>query len=788
MATLPPPQPPGSPLADVYEALGITDVDRVSLCWKGNQPGMHTVVGTVAEVVELAATLAGDPTVQHVYFGVNPVTLPTGTLGARGTEDDIARTVALYADLDVKPGGCPDLDTAHAIVEDIAGILNVRPVAVIMSGGGLQPIWALDNCDRATGRALLRRFGRLVRVVAEARHVKVDSVFDLARVLRVPGTLNRKYDPPVEAALIPDTGGPMAPFAVAEYLAEVGIDEMADDTATLGDPVTDADDWQHGGQWCRYARAAVLGWATDAPASGGRHQAMLDNCVRLAAMYRLGCLPDKAALDATLDAIGQRHESLCAAPGPQQRRVPPYEIQAAWAWALDRVTRMSDDRARAELGQHRHDAAPKLLAAPTALLDLEPVTVDLQHDSPLADVEQGFWASRASLKLIYDTALARMVSPWAVLGCCAARALTQVNPHVTLPPLIGGRGSLNWFVAIAAASGGGKGTANAVARQLVPGEITVRNVGSGEGIVHAYRDTGTETGWRESIMFNVDEVDTLTALGNRSGSTMMGILRSAFSGEELGFAYVARGGEHLKPHCYRLTLVVGVQPARAGGLMADAGGGTPQRFMWFPGTDARITDAPMWASTDTLTLPPRSVWQYPREVFIPEDAAAFIRREHARNQRGETDALDGHAVFCREKFAFALAILDGRHAITETDWELSGIAAAVSDMTRAWVRAELARAEDADAAELGRRYGVRAEAAEAEKTYQEQRRHNRITLWALDKLKSAGAEGMLWIELSRMASSRDRHYLAGILAGLQSDGLATVEDAAKGGKRWRIVL
>jgi hypothetical protein len=287
-----------------------------------------------------------------------------------------------------------------------------------------------------------------------------------------------------------------------------------------------------------------------------------------------------------------------------------------------------------------------------------------------------------------------MSSPWAVLGCCAARTLAQVRPNATLPGLIGGPGSLNWFAAIAARSGGGKGSTNAVARQLIPNGVMVRNVGSGEGMINAYK---TKTGTLESILFNVDEVDTLTALKNRSGSTMMGIIRSAFAGESLGFAYVAREGEHLEPHSYRLTLVVGVQPARAGDLMADAAGGTPQRFQWFPGTDARVTADTGWADPSAeLELPHPSIWQYPREIRIPAEAEQFIREEQARRSRGEVDALDGHAAFVREKFAFALAVMDGGHEITSEDWRLSGIAARVSDATRTWVLAELETAAAAE--------------------------------------------------------------------------------------------
>ena len=386
-------------------------------------------------------------------------------------------------------------------------------------------------------------------------------------------------------------------------------------------------------------------------------------------------------------------------------RDPPVDdVLNCWLKVVDSRQVKKRERIEGEEFFARHAETPGIATDSAAEIAAAEIATGLD----ITGIEDGFWDSRDSLKLIYTTALAHMCSPWAVLGCCAARALTQVRPNATLPPLIGGRGSLNWFAAIAARSGGGKGSANAVARQLVPGDVTVRNVGSGEGIINCYieRQCKKIVGQRESVLFNVDEVDTLAALGNRSGSTMIGILRCAFSGEALGFSYVTRGGEHIPAHSYRLTLVVGVQPARAGGLMSDAAGGTPQRFQWFPGTDSRVTDQVSWVETRRqLVLPDHSAWRYPREIQIPGTAASFIRREHARNQRGETDALDGHAVFVREKFAFALAVLDGRHAMSEEDWELSAIAALVSDATRAWVSAELESAAASEAAELGRRRG-----------------------------------------------------------------------------------
>jgi hypothetical protein len=100
-------------------------------------------------------------------------------------------------------------------------------------------------------------------------------------------------------------------------------------------------------------------------------------------------------------------------------------------------------------------------------------------------------------------------------------------------------------------------------------------------------------------------------------------------------------------------------------------------------------------------------------------ARELILSERAKGMRGETEALDGHALFVREKFAYALAVLDGRVTMTDEDWQLSGVAMKVSDHTRDWVAARLAEAAERDAAELGRLRGITGQAADEEKIYRQ---------------------------------------------------------------------
>lgn len=399
-------------------------------------------------------------------------------------------------------------------------------------------------------------------------------------------------------------------------------------------------------------------------------------------------------------------------------------------------------------------------------------------------IEDGFWTARKSLQDIYLAALARMCSPWSVLACCTARALATVRPCITLPPIIGGPGSLNWFGAVTAVSGGGKGAASATAKELVKQYVEQRNTGSGEGIIGAYvrpKDGDVPQGLHESLMFMVDEIDSLTAQTKRSGATTMSVLRSAFSGETLGFSYVNKNTTKLESHTYRMTMVVSVQPARAADLLGDVTGGTPQRFMWFPGIDKRISAEYAGEFIEPLTLPKPGTWQYPTEVKIPLDARELILRERVKAMRGKTDALDGHALFVREKFAFALAVLDGRSYVTQEDWELSAIASRVSDLTRSWVGDTVKEEVVKEATEKGRLQGVSSVAAYEEKNWRDAEKQANMIRLMRKHIKAASQSGLTDREWVNKLNSRDRIWFKPCQTVLVNEGLIHF-DADE--KRW----
>lgn len=221
--------------------LDYTDDEFVSISQKGGDGRFRTLVVTSpAEAVELVEQLADK---QDVYFGINPTSGPARTGGRRGGNDAVTRLAVLVADLDISSGKCVDLATAHVIIDYLSAILGTRPSAVTDSGGGLHAYWPIvaghiDGAEICTAQAagVLRRWGKLVEAVAANHGAKADNVFDLARVLRVPGTVNSKYaadgQEPTVAICHADAGGGLTLDRLLTALDDLGITENGANTKT----------------------------------------------------------------------------------------------------------------------------------------------------------------------------------------------------------------------------------------------------------------------------------------------------------------------------------------------------------------------------------------------------------------------------------------------------------------------------------------------------------------------------------------------------------------------------
>ncbi|BCI84160.1 hypothetical protein MTY66_57850 [Mycolicibacterium sp. TY66] len=321
-----------------------------------------------------------------------------------------------------------------------------------------------------------------------------------------------------------------------------------------------------------------------------------------------------------------------------------------------------------------------------------------------------FWSATKELKLIHQWARSRYTAPWAVLGAVLLRVLASSGPHVQLPGVIGGRASLNLGVVFVGPSGAGKGNSDRVAREAWPTqEFEERPLGSGEGIAALFQKPKDEAAKRITrAIFSAGEIDTLTGIAARQGSILLAQLKSALMGELIGQSNASEATSRVvAAHSYRCCLSIGAQPGHAGVVFNDTTGGTPQRLLWLPTTDPTMP-ADRTPPPDALDsqLPgllsrrhdnPEIVTEI---VYGTEVIAETILAAHLARQRGEGEALDGHALLTRCKVAAALSIMAHRSVVTEKDWDLSGTVMTKSDSTRTWM---LEHARQADRAKIRKR-------------------------------------------------------------------------------------
>ena len=153
----------------------------------------------VADVAEAAArALAASEAGWDAYVGVLP------RKARSGRKTDVYGAGWVWCDLDFKEGeGAASLARLH----------GNAPTMLIASGGGVHCYWPLDRVTTFGGIQDARRFEQGLKRHA-AQYDGDPAATDASRVLRVPGTLNYKYNPPRKVAFrdlppVEDYGDPM---------------------------------------------------------------------------------------------------------------------------------------------------------------------------------------------------------------------------------------------------------------------------------------------------------------------------------------------------------------------------------------------------------------------------------------------------------------------------------------------------------------------------------------------------------------------------------------------------
>lgn len=149
---------------------------------------------------------------KNLYFACG--LQPLDAKGNRATKKTVVGIPGLWADIDYlieggehKKGDLPkSRDEAFKLVADIP----LPPTFIVESGHGLHVYWLFkepwlfeSDKERIEAEALTKRWHEFILGKANKRGWTVDAVFDLSRILRVPGTINQKKDMnPVKCELI----------------------------------------------------------------------------------------------------------------------------------------------------------------------------------------------------------------------------------------------------------------------------------------------------------------------------------------------------------------------------------------------------------------------------------------------------------------------------------------------------------------------------------------------------------------------------------------------------------
>ena len=177
---------------------GFKGADQWVTVWQSNPAQTASFLDPAAA----AAYVAARPTANiHVGIGMFPEKRPANS---RGTAADVTSVAALVADVDygIDPAAHNQKVGRPKTAEEALRLIHsmpLNPTLVVHSGHGYHAWWVLtepyeiaNEEDRGRIAWTSRLWGQLLKDKAKERGWVVDSVFDLARVLRVPGSHNCK--------------------------------------------------------------------------------------------------------------------------------------------------------------------------------------------------------------------------------------------------------------------------------------------------------------------------------------------------------------------------------------------------------------------------------------------------------------------------------------------------------------------------------------------------------------------------------------------------------------------
>lgn len=192
-------------------------------------PSARTICAQTAS--ELAEAVVPFVETENIYIRATSLRVAP----APGKRADAAASYAmpgLWADIDIKGPAHksdelpPDLDAALAI----ANCTELAPSLIVHSGNGIQAWWVFrepvvfeDDGHIQAASELVQRWQAILAAHARKSNYRIDATHDLARVMRLPGTANRKDSSNPKPVTFTDSGRRYDPSDFAEIVKSVSL-------------------------------------------------------------------------------------------------------------------------------------------------------------------------------------------------------------------------------------------------------------------------------------------------------------------------------------------------------------------------------------------------------------------------------------------------------------------------------------------------------------------------------------------------------------------------------------
>lgn len=729
----------------------------------------------------------------------------------RGEAIDAIELPGLWADLDFGTAGHaekkylphpPDEHAAASLIE-IAGL--PMPTLWIHSGGGLYAWWLLhepmtingDENLRAYLDTLSKKWQHVIAKAAASRgwYYGTESS-DLARVLRLPGTVNRKVDGRPRPCFIASDGGPRYLIqdlhnAVEPLVTKWGVDVTAGnfgvkagnfETSTFYSNLVNPD-----GEPCRIMAQTRDFWINKTIAAG-------ESCHNESVFGTKAIAADAAkGHHGAITAMRQLQEVWLSirVPGAASGRIvetsdQEWERAEAGAWRLAATAwknRQNGDDLIAD-----QDTC-KCFDAPVNFIDpggQDTITVEPRPSN--TNLPQSFWDSRPVLKHIQNAAHLRSRSADAVLGAVLARLSAILPGDLRVDTSTATPCSLNFYSVLLGPPGSGKSTSASLAESLFPmgydDGCRRWNIGSGQGIAASYGSVvdGEFQQSETKALFVCDEGSILLKMAKERGNQTLDTLRAGWTGGEIGQKN-ATAERDRRVRNYSLGFWLGLQPVHAVQLLSDenVGDGTFQRFVWFSTIDPNIPPAdnrPVRSQIDPMPFDLAAAWATD-PVLIPEHIQYECRFRDSASSRGdiEISVTQEHALLRQVKIACLLAILDSRRFVTDEDWALAKVMLETSDAVADSVRAD-AQGRQARKAEARAAGQIQAKLKELDALdAREEAKAEKIVIRVVEKVRENPGVSRSPLKCS---VSRDRELADLAIERAIDRGLIRVEESPRG--------